>query len=369
MHRFPMNLLRPTQTLMAFALAVGMFLGQAHGQDSIKRELNGLGQIDSSGQCPSDDQYSLTRPGPPDQPTQVAVAFYLNNIVAINEAEQSIVLDAYIVYRWRDARLADPARGEFAVPCPLPRDRMWTPRIQTDNLLELKKLYEDVTTIDGNGLITAIIRVLAEVGETFDLREFPRDSHVVTLALWPMLSNQSELLFTPLKSLTGQAETFSVSGWDVGEGEARILSQRREHLGGGQFSRFEYQFRMRRQLGFFFYKVFLPLALIILMAGTVFFLPPLEIRSQISIGVTSMLTLIAYQLAVANTLPRISYLTRADHFIFGSWILVFLALAKSIFTSCMVHQNKSALASKVNAAGRWAYAAAFLLILGFAFVL
>lgn len=346
-----------------------MFLSQVHGQDSTKTVLDELSQISSSGQCPSEDQYSLTRPGPPDQPTQVAIAFYLNNIVAINDAEQSIVLDAYIVYQWRDAHLADPARGEFAVPCPLPRDRMWIPRIQTDNLLELKKLYEDVTTIDGNGLITAIIRVLAKVSGTFDLREFPLDSHVVTLALWPMLSNESELLFTPLKSLTGQAETFSVSGWDVGEGEVRILSQRREYLGGGQFSRFEYQFRMQRQLGFFIYKVFLPLALIILMAWTVFFLPSPETRSQISIGVTSMLTLIAYQLAVANTLPRISYLTRADQFIFGSWILVFLALAKSIFTSCMVHQNKGELVSKVNVAGRWAYAVAFLLLLGFAFVI
>ena len=160
-----------------------------------------------------------------------------------------------------------------------------------------------------------------------------------------------------------------MSGWDVGEGEARILSQRRQHLGGGQFSRFEYQFRMRRQLGFFIYKVLVPLALIVLMAGTVFLLPSPEIRSQISIGVTSMLTLIAYQFSLVNMLPQISYLTRADHFIFGSWILVFLALVKSIFTSCMVHQKKRELVSKVNAVGRWAYAVAFLLILGFAFVL
>jgi hypothetical protein len=297
----------------------------------------------------------------------VAVAFYLNNIVAINDAEQSIVMDVSIALRWRDAHLADPARGEFAIPCPLSLDRMWTPRIQTDNLLELNKLYDDVTTIDGNGLITRISRALAEVSETFDLREFPRDSHVVTLAFWPVLSNESELLFTPLKSLTGQAETFSVSGWDVGEGEARILSQRREHL-GGQFSRFEYRFRMRRQLGFFIYKVAAPLALIILMAWTVFFLPGSESRQQISIGITSMLTLIAYQFALANMLPRISYLTRADHLIFGAWILVFLALVKSIFTSCMVHQGKKELVSKVDAAGRWAYAVAFLVLFGLAYV-
>ena len=334
-----------------------------------KTVLDGVSQIRSSGQCPSEDQYSLTRPGPPDQPTQVAVAYYLNNIVAINDAEQSIVLDAYIMFRWQDARLADPARGKFAVPCPLSRDRMWTPRIQTDRLLELKNLYPDVTTIDGNGLITNMRRVFAEVSQTFDLREFPRDSHVVTLALWPVVLNESELLFTPLKSLTGQGETFSVSGWDVGAGEARILSQRREHLGGGQFSRFEYQFRIRRQLGFFIYKVFVPLALIVLMAWTVFFLPSTETRSQISIGVTSMLTLIAYQFALANMLPRISYVTRVDHFIFGSWILVFLSLAKSIFTSSMVHQEKAELVSTVDAVGRWAYAVAFLFVLGFAFVL
>ena len=140
-------------------------------------------------------------------------------------------------------------------------------------------------------------------------------------------------------------------------------------MGGRQFSRFEYRFRIRRQLGFFIYKIFVPLTLIILMAWTVFLLPSDEIRSKISIGVTSILTLIAYQFALANVLPRISYLTRADHFIFGSWILVSLALGNAIFTSCMVHQNKRELISKVNAAGRWAYAVAFLLILGLTFVL
>ena len=51
---------------------------------------------------------------------------------------------------------------------------------------------------------------------------------------------------------------------------------------------------------------------------------------QIGLGMTSMLTLIAYMLTLGGTLPRIAYLTRADRFFVGSAVLVFLGLVKAV---------------------------------------
>ena len=55
------------------------------------------------------------------------------------------------------------------------------------------------------------------------------------------------------------------------------------------------------------WKFGLPLTLIVLMAYGVYFIPASAVGQQIGLGMTSMLTLIAYMLTVGSTLPRISY--------------------------------------------------------------
>src|SRR4051812_36284102 len=65
-------------------------------------------------------------------------------------------------------------------------------------------------------------------------------------------------------------------------------------------------------------KSFLPLVLIVMMSWAVFWIDPNTSNSQISIAVTSMLTLIAYRFAVDGQLPRLPYMTRLDTFFLAS---------------------------------------------------
>ena len=67
-----------------------------------------------------------------------------------------------------------------------------------------------------------------------------------------------------------------------------------------------------------------------LMAYSVYFIPSTAVAQQIGVGMTSMLTLIAYLLALSNSLPKISYLTRADQFYVGAALLVFLGLMSGV---------------------------------------
>jgi hypothetical protein len=50
--------------------------------------------------------------------------------------------------------------------------------------------------------------------------------------------------------------------------------------------------------------------------------------SQVSIAMTSMLTLIAYRFAIDSQLPRLPYMTRLDVFILASTLLVFFPLSR-----------------------------------------
>jgi cadmium resistance protein CadD (predicted permease) len=80
-----------------------------------------------------------------------------------------------------------------------------------------------------------------------------------------------------------------------------------------------------------------------------------------------MLTLIAYMLTLGSTLPRISYLTRADRFFVGSAILVFLGLVKAVAAAALGQSPRARLVDQVNKWGRWVFPLAMLANFLFAF--
>ena len=83
---------------------------------------------------------------------------------------------------------------------------------------------------------------------------------------------------------------------------------------------------------------------------------------------TSMLTLIAYMLTLGNTLPRISYLTRADLFFVGCAVLVFMGLMKAVVTLALAQGPKAGLITHVDRWGRRVYPVAVLANFVFAFL-
>ncbi len=73
-----------------------------------------------------------------------------------------------------------------------------------------------------------------------------------------------------------------------------------------------------------------------------------------------MLTLIAFQFAMGNMLPRLSYFTIMDRFVTGSTILVFLALIESLTTNYLVTINRENLALKMDRYCCWIFPTIFL---------
>jgi uncharacterized membrane protein HdeD (DUF308 family) len=112
-----------------------------------------------------------------------------------------------------------------------------------------------------------------------------------------------------------------------------------------------------------------PLTLIVLMAYGVYFIPASALPQQIGLGMTAMLTLIAYMLTLGGTLPRISYLTRADRFFVGSAILVFLGLVKAVAAIAVAQRPEAGVFDRLNRWGRWAFPLAILANFAFAFLL
>jgi hypothetical protein len=80
-----------------------------------------------------------------------------------------------------------------------------------------------------------------------------------------------------------------------------------------------------------------------------------------------MLTLIAYQFAFSNMLPRISYLTRADRFTVCSSVIIFLALVEATSTSALARIGKTELAHSIDKISRVLFPLSFIGVVLFAF--
>ena len=89
---------------------------------------------------------------------------------------------------------------------------------------------------------------------------------------------------------------------------------------------------------------------------------PVLLCSRQSITYATMLTLIAYRFALANNVPRLSYLTRLDWFLLGATGLVMLALGAMAFSAYLVNEGKEDQVAKMDWYGRIVYPA---LVVGF----
>lgn len=352
---------RPQRFRGAALLLIGWALGGHAAAQDVRAYLEAPIEPRSGTSCPAPESYSPLRPDPEGVPTVVGLALMFQDISRLNDVDQTLSADVYVMARWRDPRLADPTRGNGSAVCPLPGKDLWMPLIEPDNLRSRQTYYDLHFLVDANGTITLTRRLLVEVANVLDLHDFPFDRHRFRITLWPTVSRADEVVFHPLSEWVAVTRTLSVQGWEVGAPAASATESQR--LGRtGVYSRYDVEIDLVRNWGHYALKLGVPLLLIVLMAYTVYFIPPTAVAQQVGVGMTAMLTLVAYMLSLGASLPKISYLTRADQLFVGCAILVFIGLIKAILTTVWVHREATGVIRRVDRAGRWLYPAAVALV-------
>ena len=182
------------------------------------------------------------------------------------------------------------------------------------------------------------------------LHDFPFDRQVFSIQLAAVDYTQGEVeLLLDTKEESGIAQELSVADWKVLRWTAEPRAYKPTPTMNAT-SGFAFSFEARREIGYFIIKVIIPLILIVAMSWVVFWIDPMESGTQISVAITTMLTLIAYRFAIDMDLPKVSYLTRMDYFILLSTILVYASLIEVIVTSTLAKGEKL---SQARALDRW----------------
>ena len=163
------------------------------------------------------------------------------------------------------------------------------------------------------------------------------------------------------------SEKLSVADWKVRDmrGSPREVT----FANGLKLPGFVFSFEGTRLLHHYVIKAIIPLCLIVMMSWVVFWINPEQVSNQLSVAVTTVLTLIAYHIALSGRLPEIPYLTHMDKFLFSSTVLVFMALIEVVITSHLSSTNQMALARRIDLTARWAFPLLFVSALSFSFLI
>jgi len=306
----------------------------------------------------------IERPGADDGPTRVSIGIWMVDITSIDSAQQSFTAEMALVLRWKDPRLAHTGNGVVRYPL----EQVWHPRIAVVNETNsVSRKFPDLVEVEPDGAVNYRQRYAGAFTQPLRLRSFPFDRQTFRLQFVAVRYRANEVQFVAdqdwidngLKQAGGIATSITLPDWTIESWNTKSLSY--ALAPGFEYSGYAFEFTASRNAQHYVWKVILPLVLIVMMSWAVFWIDPVTSNSQISIAVTSMLTLIAYRFAIDNQLPRLPYTTNLDAFILMSTLLVFFSFIEVLVTTILENQKRNRLAITIDRSCRVIFPVIFLL--------
>jgi len=298
------------------------------------------------------------RPGAEAGPTVVGVTAWLADISEINSATQSLSADLVLLFRWKDPGLAhtEPSPKVFEI------DAVWHPTWMIANPGERFVLtMPDKVVVAPDGEAFHRQRLLASFHQRLNLSRFPFDRTDFKIHIVAPGQTPQDIAFVPdeksirngLACAVGRTPDPTMQDWKIAGLQAK--AEPYTLMPGLAIAGYVIAIDAWRLPQHYLAKVFLPLLLIVLMSWSVFWIDPTLGASQISVAVTSMLTLIAYRFAIGNEVPKLPYLTLLDAFIMLATILVFLSLIEVVITARLAANGKVEPARMIDRVCRWVF--------------
>src|SRR6267378_2894209 len=284
-------------------------------------------------------------------PTQVSVGIWMVDISNIDSAQQTFTAEVAVVLRWKDSRLAHTGNGVVRYSL----EQIWHPRaVVVNESNSVSHKFPDMVEVEPDGRVIYRQRYAGAFTQPLRLRSFPFDRQTFRLQLVAVRYRPNEVQFVPeqdwidngLKKAGGIAPSITLPDWTVENWNTKSLSY--ALAPGFEYSGYAFEFKAARDVQHYIFKVILPLVLIVIMSWAGFWIDPVNANSQISVAVTSMLTLIAYRYAVDSQLPRLPYMTRIDLFFLVSTLLVFFSLIEVLVTTILDNNQQTERAKKID---------------------
>lgn len=301
------------------------------------------------------------RPSEHGEPTEVQIGVYVIDIDDIDDVRQRFSADLFFSVRWRDHRLALPETRRAGNKRLLALDQAWTPGVLILNGRELSPQLPERLEVDDMGNVRFQNRVTGELTANLEFRDFPFDVQRLPIDIVSYEYTTDDLLFSHDSEFIAPTTEFSLDGWHLEPIQPEVgVFTAPGH--GIELPLLTYAVSAVRDSNYYVLTMLVPMSLIIFMAWTVFWLQPNMVPPRIAISTASIFSLLALGVSIRLGLPKVSYLTKADVFVLGCTLMIFLALGVAVIGSRWANSDRMDKALKANAIARWLYLLLFVVV-------
>jgi len=269
-------------------------------------------------------------PPPGDRPVVVTARFMLRDISEVDDDAETLGFTGVLVLTWRDPRQSfDPRtagvaeksyQGSYQVNELSPA---WYPQVVLAN--ESGRYQNDgvVLRILPDGTSTLIETVDAVVEAKFDLHRLPFDVQALDAIFEIVGFDDREVRLEAGAMRQLRAKELRIPQWELEGTSVSTHSRAAPELGADRaMSQCVLRIDLRRSSFFMLRLVVLPLALIVALSWSVFWMDRSSVGDRLSVSFVGILTAVAYQIVVADLLPDVSYLTLMHGFLNVSFVLM-----------------------------------------------
>jgi hypothetical protein len=269
------------------------------------------------------------------EPIPVRIGLKLSQITEVNQKSENFGAVASLLMTWRDPALAfDPETAQD-------RFKVYTGDAFSTEMSRRGQLWPQFTLVNqqGNRWVQNRVVIITAEGQAaylerfsttlqapdFDFRDFPFDQQKFFIRVelltpeWMFLLREMEG-YSEVGSALGEEE-WVVTGFDTSFTEGNILER--------PVSRFNFGFQAKRHREYYFFRILLPLAVIIAVSWSLFFLK--DYAKRVDAAGANLLLFIAFNFAISSDLPRLGYLTFLDTLLISTFLVTAVVLILAVY--------------------------------------
>jgi len=222
-------------------------------------------------------------------------------------------------------------------------------------------------------------RIKGDFNEEFIFRDYPFDSHKLSIRFRHIIFNSERLLFvtddigmqryggrTPAERLKEYLGLSKEAPWhlqdilvfsDIGAADSTLGNPGMFHAEADtaiRYSRFNVVTKIKRNAKSYVLKNLVPLFIVILLGYIMLFISPEgpPFVARMSLGVIALLTAVFLRLEAAGQLPNIGYLVALDYMYFAFYVLILSGIVITVAKHRALRRGNDILAKRLDYFGR-----------------
>jgi hypothetical protein len=273
------------------------------------------------------------------EPLEIAWNLRINKIYDINSVQETYKIDGYFVYIWKNAQAKSYFKDTTATSIIFENDKarelinsdLWIPAFELINVQGSRETPNIRIEIFTNGTIEYEERFFATCSTNMDFTKFPFDTQVYKVEVESFSYGNKDITFkNPKLFLEHDHSNYLGEDWAFVSSDADVITKKYEYMHDdidsekNEYSRDVFEVKAKRLSGYYEWQVLFPLLIIILASFSIFWIK--EFGSQIGVGFTLMLTVVAFNFYSASILPKLPYNTFIEYVIIVGYIFIFLGI-------------------------------------------